>query len=59
MPEAGNDFDADRKAAEQQWAEEKAQADQMIEAFAEGIDKAVNTAVDVASEDDDDNPFSI
>lgn len=59
MPEAGNDFDADREAAERQWAEEKAQADQMIEAFAEGIDEAVNTAVDVASEDDDDNPFSI
>lgn len=50
--------DEEREEMYQQWEEEKAQADQMIKAFAEGIDEAIDTAVDAASDNDED-PFSL
>lgn len=46
----------EREAMEQSWEEEKAQADQMIDAFAEGIDNAVNAVADTAGSEEDD-PF--
>lgn len=50
--------DEEREAMEQQWAEEKAQADAMIDAFAEGIDTAMNSTVNtVSTEDEEEDPF--
>lgn len=46
----------EREAMEQSWEEEKAQADQMIEAFAEGIDDAVNATANAADAEEED-PF--
>lgn len=63
--EFGSDFDKDkevladeeREAMEQQWAEEKAQADQMIEAFAGETDAAINAVAN--PEGDDEDPFFV